>query len=626
MLDPPPGAAWTAGQRHALQLVRSGQNAFIVGEGGTGKSMLMTHIRKEAEHNGMNVAITSLTGVSAARLGGRTLHSWAGVGRADKPVHEYIRMSRWRSFDAARARWQLPRLLLLIDEVMMCPARLFALLEELARHVRDDPRPFGGIQVVAMGDPGQLDPVEDDGAKQATQMTQLGANASSSNPFTKYLATMPASTSASTSAPSAPKLLCEHPALLRTFPDHTWVELARSMRHRGDTAFAALLARARTAALTTDDHRALASRVEFRAPASTASTEMCFYREQAARINRAALARLPEPEYTLRATLLQVRVDRGKGGGGGKGRGGLAASILPLDTSAASPITSAAKDDYHIDVRLGAALLMTKNRQALGFMNGTRATLLAVGGPSPHWDAAREQWTIPPTPAPAERVVVDALPGERFRESLRVGPATHATWPDAPPSLWVELASSPRVATAIEPETEVLVLDQPASPYARNWSRFYAFTQYPVLLAHAITVHKAQGMELDSIRAHLGAPGFSRGQVYTLLSRCTRLSGVSLSGYRPEVWANQASRHLAVWTQRFRPIKRARATRECLALVWLARAAGRSLGARVEQLANLAPLLLAFLTPDNDGEWTVDFGCAPDRFWPRVMMAGCGVE
>jgi ATP-dependent exoDNAse (exonuclease V) alpha subunit len=55
-----------------------------------------------------------------------------------------------------------------------------------------------------------------------------------------------------------------------------------------------------------------------------------------------------------------------------------------------------------------------------------------------------------------------------------------------------------------------------------------SFTQYPVRLAWAVTIHKSQGKTYDRVAIDLGRGAFEHGQTYVALSRCTSLKGVFL--------------------------------------------------------------------------------------------------
>jgi ATP-dependent DNA helicase PIF1 len=101
-------------------------------------------------------AVTASTGVAALHIGGQTIHSWAGIGLGDKSVKDLIDNIKSNSF--ALKRWQNTRCLV-IDEISMIDADLWDKLEEIARVIRRNNQPFGGIQLIVSGDFLQLPPV-----------------------------------------------------------------------------------------------------------------------------------------------------------------------------------------------------------------------------------------------------------------------------------------------------------------------------------------------------------------------------------------------------------------------------------------------------------------------------------
>jgi hypothetical protein len=100
--------------------------------------------------------VTAPTGIAACNIGGTTLHSFAGVGPGDETAEKMAGEVARRS--QASARWKAAKVLI-IDEVSMLDGDLFDKLEVVARHVRHNMIPFGGIQLVLAGDFFQLPPV-----------------------------------------------------------------------------------------------------------------------------------------------------------------------------------------------------------------------------------------------------------------------------------------------------------------------------------------------------------------------------------------------------------------------------------------------------------------------------------
>jgi ATP-dependent DNA helicase PIF1 len=138
------------------KLALSGESIFFTGAAGTGKSVLLRSIIKgmQMKHGfGPEVAITATTGMAALNIGGRTLHSWSGVGYGNKPVDQIVaHQSR-----ECKERWSKVRVLI-VDEVSMLDGNLLDLLDSIARQKRGQ-LPFGGIQIILTGDFYQLPPV-----------------------------------------------------------------------------------------------------------------------------------------------------------------------------------------------------------------------------------------------------------------------------------------------------------------------------------------------------------------------------------------------------------------------------------------------------------------------------------
>lgn len=153
----------TPEQRKAYDLVEEGKSIFLTGPGGTGKSFLLkTMYEMIPDRKGKHVAVTAMTGCAALLIGrfAKTLHSWAGIGLGRESASVLAAMIR-RSGKTLR-RW-LGTDILIIDEVSMLTPELLEKLDEVAKLVRRNSLPMGGIQVVFVGDFYQLPPVIKEG-------------------------------------------------------------------------------------------------------------------------------------------------------------------------------------------------------------------------------------------------------------------------------------------------------------------------------------------------------------------------------------------------------------------------------------------------------------------------------
>jgi hypothetical protein len=161
-------------QRIALERVKEGRNVFLTGAAGTGKSSVTVEaIRRRLGDRSLKVCAT--TGVAALNLRDKlhamfgehvdtsTIYRWSGIGLGPKPgqpFDDYLSYMRGRGFSwqGACRRIRGTRTLI-IDEVSMLPGRVLEFVDYVCRAVREDDRPFGGIQVIAVGDFLQLPPV-----------------------------------------------------------------------------------------------------------------------------------------------------------------------------------------------------------------------------------------------------------------------------------------------------------------------------------------------------------------------------------------------------------------------------------------------------------------------------------
>ena len=174
---PAPEHSLSPDQQAAWDALESTDNVFLSGPGGTGKSWLISKWLREGSAKDKSVAVLASTGIAATHIGGRTLHSWAGMGLGTETAERIADDPRWG--------WRFriaPRIratdVILVDEVSMVCGRLLALLSDLCkiargpkgaitakqrqRGERQEKLPFGGAKFVAVGDMGQLAPIEEE--------------------------------------------------------------------------------------------------------------------------------------------------------------------------------------------------------------------------------------------------------------------------------------------------------------------------------------------------------------------------------------------------------------------------------------------------------------------------------
>jgi nucleoside-triphosphatase THEP1 len=161
-------------QAIALARINEGRNVFVTGPAGTGKSSVTVEaIRRRIGDRSLKVCAT--TGVAALNLRDKlattfgqhvdtsTIYRWSGIGlgpRAGQSFADYLNYMRTRGHAWKRATQRIRGTnTLIIDEVSMLPGRILDFIDHVCRAVREDIRPFGGIQVITVGDFLQLPPV-----------------------------------------------------------------------------------------------------------------------------------------------------------------------------------------------------------------------------------------------------------------------------------------------------------------------------------------------------------------------------------------------------------------------------------------------------------------------------------
>ncbi len=146
-------------QKHAFARYQLGNNVFITGPGGTGKSYLIKAIKRDLELREIKHAVCGLTGCASVLLNccAKTIHSWSGLGLGTGEIHEIVEKATKNR--KANTNWKTTRVLI-VDEVSMLSVKLFDALNKIGQTIRRNHfKPFGGIQLIFIGDFFQLPPV-----------------------------------------------------------------------------------------------------------------------------------------------------------------------------------------------------------------------------------------------------------------------------------------------------------------------------------------------------------------------------------------------------------------------------------------------------------------------------------
>jgi len=150
-------------QETAKQIIRTGKNAFLTGAAGTGKTRVTSEIIEESRSKGKTVAVVAPTGIAALNVKGKTLNSFFGFGMINFRNGVEFTFNAWLK-DNKRNRRKKTELwntdILIIDEISMVSNPMFSFLDSIMKWAKNSTSPFGGVQVIVVGDFAQLPPIE----------------------------------------------------------------------------------------------------------------------------------------------------------------------------------------------------------------------------------------------------------------------------------------------------------------------------------------------------------------------------------------------------------------------------------------------------------------------------------
>lgn len=143
-------------QAEALQILKTGANVFLTGAPGAGKTFVLNQYIKYLKEHDIAVAVTASTGIAATHIGGVTIHSWSGIG-----VRDNISDMEADALEGKKYLWQRyeKTKVLVIDEISMLSAGVLDSVNKVCKSFKRNQLPFGGLQIVLVGDFFQLPPI-----------------------------------------------------------------------------------------------------------------------------------------------------------------------------------------------------------------------------------------------------------------------------------------------------------------------------------------------------------------------------------------------------------------------------------------------------------------------------------
>ncbi|KAK5989155.1 ATP-dependent DNA helicase PIF1 [Cladobotryum mycophilum] len=438
-------------QEHVLDLVvNQNKSVFFTGPAGTGKSVLMRAIinklRAKYSREPDRIAVTASTGLAACNIGGITLHSFSGIGLGKEDASALVK--KIRRNQKAKNRW-LRTKCLIIDEISMVDGDLFDKLSQIGRTIRNNGRPWGGIQLILTGDFFQLPPVPDGAQKRDVKFAFESAT-------------------------------------WGTSIDHT-IGLTQVFRQR-DPEFARMLNEMRLGQIsqaTVEAFRALARPLQF--DDGVESAELFPTRAQVDGSNERKLRELPGKSYRFDSLDTGDQVIRDK-----------------LLSNMMAPKS--------LELKVNSQVMLIKNLDE-SLVNGTLGKVVAFSD---------EKTFDMNSPDSFDSDMPDAMAKAR----KKLGAFGHDG--DSSSSVQkfpvVQFIATDGVSRVILCQPEEWKVELP------NGEVQAKRTQLPLILAWALSIHKAQGQTLERVTVNLGKV-FEKGQAYVALSRATSQQGLRVLGF-----------------------------------------------------------------------------------------------
>lgn len=305
-------------QSQALSILKTGANVFLTGGPGSGKTFVINGYVEYLRSHGIEPAITASTGIAATHIGGMTIHSWSGIGiktKLDKQNLNKIATSQYVVKRVCRAKT------LIIEEVSMLTGEMISMVDMVCREIRQNSDPFGGLQIIFVGDFFQLPPVV---KKEAEENIQTAFIEKSVTCFA-----------------------CESEAWTKANPIVCYL----TEQHRQDDSdLLAILSAIRCNTFDSDHLYQLESRKIDRNTISNNIPKLFSHNADVNRLNNQVLGSLPGKLHTFSMSAY-----------------GLNTLVVALKKGCLSP--------EMLELKIDASVMFTKNNQKEKFVNGTLGTV-----------------------------------------------------------------------------------------------------------------------------------------------------------------------------------------------------------------------------------------------------------
>jgi GTPase SAR1 family protein len=381
---------------------------FVSGKAGVGKSVLIKYLKNNLKNK--NVAVIAPTGVAAINVEGQTVHSFFGFG-IDILTTDNVGAAKGKKIDVIKNLDML-----IIDEISMVRSDLMDAIDTKLKKTRGNEEPFGGVQVIGVGDLFQLSPVVKEDEKPYFEV----------NYDTEYFF----------SAQCLRNRKFKSIILDNVFrqKDQVFVNVLNNIRENAN----------HRESLAQINRSCYGINAEYKD--IERDITLTARNARAEEINNVQLNKLPGKVSTYEAKI----------------KGNFKVKMVTPEI---------------LNVKPGAQVMFTKNN-GNRWVNGTLGQVVSVGNDE----------------------------------------------------IKVKLKDTGRVESVKTEKWEVKKYEYDYKTNKIKEEATAEFTQFPLTLAWALTIHKSQGLTLDSIKIDLGGSGkaFATGQAYVALSRCKTMDGISL--------------------------------------------------------------------------------------------------